>query len=104
MTNRVEMNKPRGGSLVSVDSDQVELYKAKGYTIPEPEAKEPDFVELTQPPVSDLISKIVVVINKLPPEAFSKSTGKPGVKAIEAELGQNIVAAQRDEAWAVCQL
>jgi hypothetical protein len=49
-----------------------------------------------------IVDAIVDAIDDLPPEAYGKD-GKPGVKAIEDILGQNVSASDRDKAWEAYQ-
>jgi uncharacterized protein YifE (UPF0438 family) len=51
---------------------------------------------------AELIDAIVDAIADLDSESFGKD-GKPNVKAIEAVLGRDITAADRDQAWATYQ-
>ncbi len=50
----------------------------------------------------DLQDAIMDAIADLEPDSFGKD-GKPAVKAIEAVLGQDITATDRDRAWAAYQ-
>ncbi len=47
---------------------------------------------------SELINAVVDAIDDLEPGAFGKD-GKPGVKALEKLLGEEVTACDRDQAW-----
>jgi hypothetical protein len=51
---------------------------------------------------NEQLDAILDAIDDLPPEAYGKD-GKPGVKAIEDILGQNVSASDRDKAWEAYQ-
>lgn len=54
-------------------------------------------------PEGDLLTAAIVeAIGKLQPDDFGRD-GKPHVKAIEAVLGYDIAAADRDAAWSAVQ-
>jgi DNA-binding ferritin-like protein len=52
---------------------------------------------------SPMIEDIVEAISGLDPTKDYGKNGKPNVEAIEALLGANISAAQRDQAWEIFQ-
>lgn len=94
MSNRVDMEKPHGAAIVSVDESQVEAHKAMGYKIYEPDEPQSYDEIISQPDNS-----IQAAISQLQESDFSKSSGKPSVKAIEKVLGYDITAKQRDTEW-----
>ena len=94
---RVELKKPQSDEIVSVHADKVDDYLFNGYTkIVEPEARKSYDEQLSQ---TTIIDEIICTIETLPESGFSKSSGKPKVKAIEEALGKNISADQRDQAF-----
>ena len=104
--SRIDMQKNNGG-VVSVHVDKVADYEAMGYTVyKEPEDTKP-YNELisdaAQVKEVDTQEAIIQAIYNLSPDDFSKSTGKPNVKAIENVLGFDITAKQRNDAWSAYQ-
>lgn len=77
------------GDIVNLDDDEAKDLIDRGFV-----AK----IDGSEADDAHLVEAILDAITDLPDDAFGKD-GKPGVKAIEVILGENITAAQRDKAW-----
>ncbi|WP_299081651.1 hypothetical protein [uncultured Paraglaciecola sp.] len=98
--SRIEMQKPNG-QRVSVPEANAHVFEDMGYTVyQEPEAPKAYNEIISEPEQTSNQSEIMYAIHSLSPDDFSKSTGKPNVKAIEEVLGYDIKAKERDAAWA----
>ena len=81
------------GDIVSMDDDEAKDLIDRGFVTPIGDQASDD---------AHLVEAILDAITDLPEDAYGKD-GKPGGKAIETILGENITASQRDKAWAAYQ-
>ena len=79
----------KAGDIVNMDDDEAKDLIDRGFVTPAGDQTSDD---------AHLVEAILDAITDLPEDAYGKD-GKPGVKAIETILGENITAAQRDKAW-----
>jgi len=80
------------GVSLNLTNEEAEVLIDRGFAIKDP---------VGDPRVA-LIDAIMDAIDDLSPDAFGQD-GKPNVKAIQDIIGQNISAADRDEAWVAYQ-
>lgn len=82
------------GALVDVSDDEATRLIGRGFASAAGQEK-PTPVKDAAPSIED----IVEAISGLDPTKDYGKNGKPNVEAIEALLGVDITAAQRDQAW-----
>ena len=97
------------GALLDIADDEAERLIARGFATSgqEKAASASTPTKTATPPAggkpAPTIEDIVEAISGLDPTKDYGKNGKPNVEAIEALLGANITAQQRDQAWEIFQ-
>ncbi len=98
------------GALLDIADDEAERLIARGFAASEQEktASASTPAKTATPSTggkpAPTIEDIVETISGLDPTKDYGKNGKPNVEAIEALLGANITAQQRDQAWEIFQI
>lgn len=97
------------GALLDIADDEAERLIARGFAVtgqekstPAPTSAKSNTAPAGGKPIPT-IEDIVEAISGLDPAKDYGKNGKPNVEAIEALLGADITATQRDQAWEIFQ-